>query len=67
MVANWILFSTNSQWNMLEKINDVSNLKVGLLKAGVATTEWCPISFYRLDYWMGSKEVSEVITPEVRA
>lgn len=61
-MAHWIWSSTNGIWNQLEKIDDVSNLKVRLLKGGHPVTEWCPVSFYRLDHWMGSKEVIEVKT-----
>lgn len=61
-VASWIWSSTNNISNRIEKISDVSNLKVRLLRAGVAITDWCPVSFYRLDHWMASKEVTEVTT-----
>jgi hypothetical protein len=61
-VASWIWFNTNSISSKLEKISDVSNLKVRLLRAGAAITDWCPVSFYRLDHWMGTKEVTEVTT-----
>lgn len=62
MVASWIWSSTNSICKKLEKISDVSDIKVRLLRAGTPITEWCPVSFYRLDHWMGSKEVTEVTT-----
>jgi hypothetical protein len=60
MVARGIWHNTDGIWNKLEKISDVSDLKVRLLKAGVPATEWCPVSFYELDHWMGSKKVTEV-------
>ena len=58
--ADWIWSSTNAIWNQLEKINDVSNLKIRLLKTNNPVTEWCPLSFYRLDHWMGSKQVIQI-------
>jgi hypothetical protein len=60
MVARWIWHNTDGVWSKLEKISDVSDIKVRLLKAGNPVTKWCPVSFYRLDHWMGSKEVTEV-------
>lgn len=62
MVARGIWHNTDGIWNKLETISDVSNLKIRLLKAGAPVTEWCPVSFYRLDHWMGSKEVTEMTT-----
>jgi len=59
-VASWIWPSTNSIWNKLEKISDVSDIKIRLLKEGSPITGWSPVSFYRLDHWMGSKDVVEV-------
>lgn len=61
-VASWIWPSTNSICKKLDQINDVSSIKVRLLKAGTPVTDWCPVSFYRLDHWMASKEVTEVTT-----
>jgi hypothetical protein len=60
MAASWVWSYTNSVWDKLDMINDVSDLKVRLLTKGNPVTQWYPISFYRLDHWMGSKEVMEV-------
>jgi hypothetical protein len=60
MVASWIWSSTNNIANKLDKISDVSNIKVRLLREGAAVTDWCPVSFYQLDHWMGSKQVTEM-------
>jgi hypothetical protein len=57
--ASWIWSNTNSIRKKLENIDDVSNLKVRLLRSGKPETDWCPVAFYRLDHWMGSKEVAE--------
>lgn len=65
-VANWRWSTTNNIWKKLEEISDVSDLKVRLLKTGTGVTEWHPVSFYRLDHWMGSKEVTEMTKGKVK-
>jgi hypothetical protein len=60
MVARDIWHNTDDIWNKLESIKDVSVIKVRLLREGAPVSEWCPVSFYRVDHWMGSKEVMEV-------
>ncbi len=62
MVASWIWSGTNNIADKLDKVNDVSDIKVRLLKNGSPKTDWCAVSFYRLDHWMGSKEITEVTT-----
>lgn len=61
-MAYWIWSSTNGIWNQLEKVDDVTNFKVRLLKADKPVTDWYPVPFYRLDHWMGSKKVVEIST-----
>ncbi len=59
-VASWIWLSKDSMWSKLESIDDVSKLQLRFLRASKPETEWHPVAFYRLDHWMGSKEVEEV-------
>ena len=59
-VASWVWSSTNNIANKIKEISDVSNLKVRLLRRGAVVTDWRPVTFYRLDRWMGSKEIAEV-------
>jgi hypothetical protein len=60
MVASWVWTNTNSIWSNFEKNDDVSELKIRLLKKNKIKTDWHPVSFYRLDHWMGSKQVIEM-------
>jgi hypothetical protein len=60
MVARWIWHRTDGIWDKLETIRDVANIKIRLFKGNTPVTEWHPVSFYRLDHWMGSKSVLKV-------
>ena len=60
MVGRWVWSNTNNIWSKLEKIDDVSEIKIRLLKGSETKTAWHPVSFYRLDHWMGSKQVMEM-------
>jgi hypothetical protein len=66
MRASWIWSSSNSICAKLEDIKDVSSIKLRLLRSGSPVSGWCPVSFYRLDHWMGSKVVTEVTTGDTK-
>lgn len=66
-VASWMWTSTNDMWDALEKISDVSAIKVRLFKSVRPVTGWCPVCFFRLDHWMGSQKVVQITSgPTVR-
>ena len=62
MVASWVWPDTNSVANTLDQIGDVSKIEIRLLKKGEPVTGSYPVSFYRLDHWMGSKQITKITT-----
>jgi hypothetical protein len=60
MVASWIWSNTNGVTESFDQIQDVSSIKVRLLRKKIPSTGWSRVSFYRLDHWMGSKKITKV-------
>lgn len=60
MSASWIWSKTNSISHRFDTISDVRKLKIRLLAKRKTVTVWNPVSFYRLDRWMGSKNIQEI-------
>ena len=58
--VSWKWEVSEGVWHNLDQITHVSDIRIRLLRSNKAISDWHPPVFYKLDRWMGSKQITEI-------
>ena len=58
--VSWKWEVSNSVWNKFEQLTNVSDIRIRLSRKRTGITAWHPVVYYKIDRWMGSKQITEI-------